>query len=84
MRGMMLKLSDILPSRKNDDKSKVSRKYETVVASVRGIGTIEPPVVHPLGSGPSVKYLLLDGHLRIKALKELGEEEVFCVISTDD
>ncbi len=84
MNGVTLKISDILPSRKNDDKNKVSRKYETVVASVREIGIIEPPVVHPIGNGPNVKYVLLDGHLRIDALKELGKEEVFCLISTDD
>ena len=29
-------------------------------------------------------YFLLDGHLRIEALKELGIEEVECLIATDD
>jgi ParB-like chromosome segregation protein Spo0J len=29
-------------------------------------------------------YLLLDGHLRIEALKDLGQTEVECLISTDD
>ena len=30
------------------------------------------------------KYLLLDGHLRIDVLKDMGETEVTCLISTDD
>jgi ParB-like chromosome segregation protein Spo0J len=30
------------------------------------------------------KYLLLDGHLRIEALKDMGETEVVCQLSTDD
>jgi hypothetical protein len=30
------------------------------------------------------KYLLLDGHLRLAALKEMGETEVECLISRDD
>lgn len=30
------------------------------------------------------KYLLLDGHLRIDALKDMGKSEVTCLISTDD
>ncbi len=30
------------------------------------------------------KYLLLDGHLRIEVLKDMGETEVVCLISTDD
>jgi hypothetical protein len=84
MHGVTLRLSDILPSRKAGDKTKRSRKYETVIASVREVGIIEPPVVHPLGSGPNIKYLLLDGHMRIEVLKELGQETVFCLISTDD
>lgn len=29
-------------------------------------------------------YFLLDGHLRLQALKELGVEAVTCLISTDD
>ena len=30
------------------------------------------------------KYLLLDGHLRIEVLKDRGETEVVCLVSTDD
>ena len=30
------------------------------------------------------KYLLLDGHLRIEVLKDRGETEVVCLISTED
>ena len=30
------------------------------------------------------KYLLLDGHLRIEALKDRGETEVVCLISIED
>ena len=29
-------------------------------------------------------YLLLDGHLRIEVLRDLGETEVECLVSTDD
>jgi len=39
-------------------------------------------VAAPLKKGKG--YLLLDGHLRIMALKELGVERVSCLISTDD
>jgi ParB-like chromosome segregation protein Spo0J len=46
------------------------------------VGLIEAPVVAPFKKGKG--YLLLDGHLRIMALKELGVERVSCLISTDD
>ena len=30
------------------------------------------------------KYLLLDGHLRIDVLKDMGQTDVTCLVSTDD
>lgn len=61
---------------------KQGRKYGQILSSIREVGLIEPPVVAPLKYNG--KYLLLDGHLRIMALKELGEVHVSCLISTDD
>jgi hypothetical protein len=61
---------------------KTGRKYKQILSSIQEVGLIEPPVVTPLNDNN--KYLLLDGHLRIMALKELGEEVVSCLISTDD
>lgn len=60
-----------------------STKYQQMLASIRAVGIIEPPVVYHDGK-PRSKYILLDGHLRITALKELGETEVTCLVSTDD
>ena len=84
MSGKTVRIADILPSRKMDEQQQTSRKYATIVASIREVGIIEPPVVHPLGKGPDIRYLLLDGHLRIGALKEIGQDSVFCLLSTDD
>lgn len=58
------------------------RKYAQVLSSIREVGLIEAPVVAPFKKGKG--YLLLDGHLRIMALKELGVERVSCLVSTDD
>jgi hypothetical protein len=58
-------------------------KYEQIRASIGEVGIIEPPVVWLLPKGRS-KYLLLDGHLRLEALKELGHTVVVCLVSTDD
>ncbi len=62
---------------------KKSRKYEQIVASVRAIGLVEPPVVYPDVDHPGI-YLILDGHLRIEAAKDLQIDEIECLISTDD
>lgn len=62
---------------------KLSKKYQQILSSIRSIGIVEPPAVigDPIRQG---MYLLLDGHLRIEALKELGTEQVRCLIATDD
>lgn len=57
-----------------------SPKYRQILASIREVGIIEPPVV----SRSHGKYILLDGHMRVEALKELGETDVTCLVSTDD
>jgi hypothetical protein len=84
MSGKTVSIADILPSRKIDEKQRASSKYATIVASIREVGIIEPPVIHPLGKNPNAKYLLLDGHLRIEALQDSGQDSVFCLLSTDD
>ncbi|MDX2094440.1 MAG: plasmid partitioning protein RepB C-terminal domain-containing protein [Alphaproteobacteria bacterium] len=60
-----------------------SEKYKQIAASIREVGIIEPPVVSPPRKGQKT-YLLLDGHLRLEVLKENGETEVTCLVSTDD
>ena len=47
-----------------------SPKYSQIVASIREIGIIEPPVVSRDAQSRG-RYILLDGHLRLEALKEL-------------
>ena len=61
---------------------KYGRKYLQILSSIREIGLVEPPVV--AFAQNSQEYLLLDGHLRIMALKELGKERVSCLVSIDD
>jgi len=81
--SMRLPIADIQPLRQVGRAVKKSMKYEQIRASIGEVGIIEPPVVWPLPGGKS-KYLLLDGHLRLAVLKDIGETEVVCLISTDD
>jgi len=60
-----------------------SHKYLQILASIRSIGIIEPPIVTRDAKNKN-RFILLDGHLRIEALKELGEANVTCLVSTDD
>jgi ParB-like chromosome segregation protein Spo0J len=62
---------------------KKTPKYAQIAASIREVGIVEPPVVARDHSDPG-KYLLLDGHLRIDVLKDIGETDVSCLVSIDD
>jgi len=62
---------------------KNTAKYAQIAASIREVGLVEPPVVARDRSDTG-KYLLLDGHLRIDVLKDMGQTEVNCLVSTDD
>ena len=78
-----LAIADLQPLKIVSAAIKKSPKYVQIVASIGEVGIVEPPVVAPDRKDKG-KYLLLDGHLRIEALKDRGETEVVCLISIDD
>jgi len=62
-------LDHILPTRSVRKDVLKSRKYRSILASVRKVGVVEPLVVYPeRARGQPVHYILLDGHLRLEAL----------------
>ena len=73
----------VLPVRALSASVKSSRKYRQITASIKEVGLVEPPVV-TRSTGAEDTYMLLDGHIRIEVLKDLGIERVECLISTDD
>lgn len=79
--GLNLLITSILPLRHIKSTIRSTQKYHQVLASVREIGIIEPLIVFPQ---KDATYLLLDGHVRLEALKQLGETHARCLISTDD
>src|ERR1039457_6885942 len=83
MRKIRLSLAVILPVRQIGDPQKNIRRYRTILASIKEVGLVEPLMVHPQ-KDRSKTYLLVDGHLRYYALKELGETEADCIIAKDD
>jgi hypothetical protein len=76
-------LADLSPLRPVTETVRRTRKYSQIAGSVREIGVVEPLVVAP-DRRCEGKYLVLDGHLRLEVLKELGETETLCLIATDD
>ena len=50
---------------------------------MREVGIIEPLIVFPQ-NGKSDSYFLLDGHVRLEVLKQIGATHARCLISTDD
>jgi hypothetical protein len=82
-KSVFVKFANILPVRKYPKDIRKSRKYQQIKASIQEIGIIEPPSVYRV-AGKKGQFLLLDGHLLVEVLKELGAEGVTCLISTDD
>lgn len=76
-------ITDILPLRLIDDTARKRHKFRQIAASIREIGLVQPPIVARRSDGKH-KYLLLDGHLRIEILKDLGIDEIACLVSLDD
>lgn len=81
--SVFVKLTNILPVRKYPNSTRKTRKYQQIKASIQEVGIIEPPTIYK-APGKRGQYLLLDGHLRIEVLKELGVEGVSCLMATDD
>lgn len=73
----------ILPSRRMPTGVTTSRKYLQIRTSIQEIGLIEPLSVGP-ADAKTDQLILLDGHIRLIALQELGYIEVPCLVATDD
>lgn len=78
----LLQVSALLPVRTLTPALKTTQKYRQIVASIQEVGLVEAPVVARTATPGS--YLLLDGHIRIEALKDLGIQEIECLVATDD
>ena len=76
-------LDTLMPSKRIPDGVMSTRKYKQIVSSINEVGLIEPlSVIQPDRKKP--EYLVLDGHLRVLALKELGMSVGPCLFARDD
>jgi hypothetical protein len=78
-----LSIDQIVPLKTLREGMSESRKFAQIVSSIRAIGLVEAPAV--IADAEHVgQYLLLDGHVRIEALKQLGIKTVDCLVANDD
>ncbi|KWA43028.1 hypothetical protein WT41_14945 [Burkholderia territorii] len=76
-------LAVLHPSKTLPPKVKESAKYVQIRSSVNVVGLVEPVIVVPHSSVPG-HFSILDGHLRVEALMELGRGHARCLIAKDD
>ncbi|MGF6725218.1 ParB-like chromosome segregation protein Spo0J [Paraburkholderia sp. GAS41] len=76
-------LDNLLPSRKLSASIFGSGKFKQIKASIREVGLIEPLSVTPSDKA-SGQHVVLDGHLRLLAMRELEFSDAACLIATDD
>jgi hypothetical protein len=77
---IQLQVKKVLPTKVIDADILKSSKYRQIRSSIQEVGIIEPPVVRADGKS----FILLDGHMRLEALKDLGINDVRCLIAKDD
>lgn len=79
---LLIPMEQILPCRKVPVGLATSRKFVQIRSSIEDVGLIEPLSV-AAGNGTG-QHLLLDGHVRLVALRDLGHDVAPCLIATDD
>lgn len=82
-RALDLALDRLLPTRAVSPDFRKTRKFAQIRASIQEIGIIEPLVITQADPASNL-HMLLDGHLRLLAARELGLPKVTCLVSKDD
>src|SRR5690349_25035191 len=82
-RVIVLPLAEIMPMRIVSASMRQMLKYKRILASIGEVGIVEPLVLAPRND-ETEPYMLVDGHLRLAALAELGATTVPCLVAHDD
>lgn len=80
---LWLPISSIAPRRVVTLRQRQSIQYQRLLASLRMVGLVEPLVVFPRSDAKGC-FLLLDGHLRLMALRRLRHEPIPCLVAYSD
>ena len=82
--GINLPIDRILPMKQVATDETKNSTLRRIMSSIKVVGLIEPLIVFPQGSGKAANYSLLDGHIRLEAMRKLGFTKISCLISTED
>jgi ParB-like chromosome segregation protein Spo0J len=77
-----LPVDAILPLKQVPQNIRKSVKFRRIAKSIAEIGVVEPIVVAPQAG--SHRHILLDGHIRLAVLKDLGAIDIRCLVAADD
>jgi len=78
-----ISIDSLIPSKILPKAVSKTPKYKQITQSISEIGLVEPIVVHPI-DGELGKYIIVDGHVRYLALKNIDKPSVLCLIAKDD
>ncbi len=78
--AIVFKLDSLMHTKILPSNFKLSTKYLQIKSSLAEVGLVEPIIIYIDSVKNHVK--IIDGHLRVEALKELGENKVKCLISS--
>jgi hypothetical protein len=73
----------LLPSHQVPERLAHSKKFKQILSSINAVGLIEPLTITKSNKASGM-HLLLDGHLRMLALQELGFSDAPCLVAKDD
>lgn len=80
---LTIPLTSLLASRKIPEGLDTSTKFKQIRSSIQEIGLIEPLSVTPEIQN-SGNHMVLDGHVRMIALRDLGHSGAPCLVAKDD
>lgn len=80
---VVLQLDVLRSTRPLPGMATASKKFLQILASVATVGLVEPIVVARIADSQST-FRILDGRLRVEALRRLSITEATCLVATDD
>ncbi len=84
LQGFSIPIEQILPTKTIVTDERKNQTLRRLLASIPVLGLIEPLIVYPQRSSDGLVYTLLDGHVRLEAMRRLKFATVSCLISTED
>jgi len=76
-------LQKLVPFKFHSSQTYGGERLGQLMASIEKSGLINPIIVRPISDGKSVKYEIICGHNRTKAVRKLGHETISAVVRED-